>query len=120
MPFEAPQPLIDKYITKLNAGSYEQFDDLPASQRSEAATYAAMTEAVDTSLGASASELTPGWIRGRPAAGGVGQSQLDAVLLNWGHAVNGAAGGVALTTVPEPTASASLILGLLLTGRRWR
>ena len=52
VPFAAPQPLIDKYVAKLDAGSYAQFDNLTASQRLEVATYAAMTEAVDSSLGA--------------------------------------------------------------------
>ncbi|MEM7625011.1 MAG: sulfatase-like hydrolase/transferase [Planctomycetota bacterium] len=52
VPFAAPQELIDKYQAKIDSGDYAQFNDLTATQRSEVAVYAAMTESVDQSLGA--------------------------------------------------------------------
>ncbi len=52
VPFAAPSELVNKYVTKINSGSYAQFDDLTSSQKTEVAIYAAMTESVDRSLGA--------------------------------------------------------------------
>ncbi len=52
VPFAAPQQLVTKYSNKLANGSYAKFNDLTPSQRAEVATYAAMVEAVDSSLGA--------------------------------------------------------------------
>ncbi|MEZ6193892.1 MAG: sulfatase, partial [Phycisphaerales bacterium] len=51
VPFAAPQALIDKYTDKLANGNYAKFNSLTASQRQEVATYAAMVESVDQSLG---------------------------------------------------------------------
>ncbi|WP_428388360.1 sulfatase-like hydrolase/transferase [Mucisphaera sp.] len=53
VPFEAPTAaLFNKYHTKLDANTYAQFGELTSFQKDELATYAAMTEAVDISLGA--------------------------------------------------------------------
>jgi hypothetical protein len=51
-PLSAPADLKNKYAAKLNSGNYEKFDTLTNAQRNHVATYAAMVESVDQSLGA--------------------------------------------------------------------
>ncbi len=51
-PINAPTALRDKYLTKLNSGNYGKFNGLNANDRNVLATYAAMVETVDNSLGA--------------------------------------------------------------------
>ncbi|WP_160148231.1 sulfatase [Rubripirellula obstinata] len=51
-PINAPQALRDKYEQKLASGGYEKFDSLTALEKTTLATYAAMVESVDQSLGA--------------------------------------------------------------------
>lgn len=52
LPLSAPQDLVAKYVAKLNSGSYEKFNSLSVSERTAVATYAAMVDSVDRSLGA--------------------------------------------------------------------
>ncbi len=51
-PINAPAALRDKYLAKLNSGNYEKFNSLQGNARTTLATYAAMVESVDQSLGA--------------------------------------------------------------------
>lgn len=51
-PIEAPDRLRDKYLQKINSGSYAKFNTLNDAERLTLATYAAMVESVDESLGA--------------------------------------------------------------------
>jgi arylsulfatase A-like enzyme len=51
-PINAPAALREKYVQKINSGNYEKFSGLNAAEQSTLATYAAMVESVDQSLGA--------------------------------------------------------------------
>lgn len=51
-PINAPAALRDKYLNKLNSGNYDKFNGLNESDKNVLATYAAMVESVDSSLGA--------------------------------------------------------------------
>lgn len=51
-PINAPNALRNKYLNKLNSGNYNKFSGLSADERNVVATYAAMVESVDQSLGA--------------------------------------------------------------------
>jgi arylsulfatase A-like enzyme len=50
-PINAPAALRNKYLSKLNSGNYSKFSSLTAGERTVLATYAAMVESVDQSLG---------------------------------------------------------------------
>lgn len=50
-PINAPDALRNKYLNKLNSGTYNKFNGLTAGERNVLATYAAMVESVDQSLG---------------------------------------------------------------------
>ena len=51
-PINAPSAIRNKYLAKLNSGNYNKFNGLDTGERNVLATYAAMVETVDQSLGA--------------------------------------------------------------------
>jgi hypothetical protein len=63
-----------------------------------------------------------GWIHDAPS-GPIGQSELDAVLLNWGKTPERSAAAALASGVPEPTAAALAVVGIMgavLSARRSR